>query len=150
MADPTKPSPEQNYARLFPGQPIPAWALEKIDLLEEGEFIISEGGVELVPLAQVVGTRHYAYGGLRWLDMVTRGQKSDNFSLDNWPGFLNADTSDLSFVRIAGTTSYYLQSEGNHRLAALKLAGKNFLRRPVAVAHPRPRLEEVIPIRLWR
>lgn len=142
-----KPVPEEHYARLFPGQAIPAWALDKMELFEEHNFTVRAGIVETVPLAQVAGTNHASYGNkLRWLDMVTRAKKSRNFELKNWPGFLDADTSSLDLVRIAGTDKYYIYFEGNHRVSALKLADKPSLRCHVFVAHPKLVSDE-IPIR---
>lgn len=148
MTDPDKPLPEPHYARLFPNQPIPAWALDKMELIEEYKFTIGPGRVERVALAQVVGTNDASYGNsLRWLDMLTRGRKSFNFWENNWPGFLDADTSEVELVRIAGTDEYYIYGEGNHRISACKLAGKPFLQCLVKVAHPKLSTDD-IPIRL--
>lgn len=144
MTSSTKPLPEEHYALLFPNQAIPAWALEKMELFEEHKFTVRSGTVETVPLAHVVGTNHDRYGNqLRWLDMLTRAKKSHDFRLANWPGFLNADTSTLDFVRISGTDKHYIYFEGNHRVTAFKLAGK----RHVFVAHPKPTNADEMPIR---
>ncbi len=138
MTDPTKPPPEEHYALLFPKQAIPAWALDKMELFDDSKFTVREGVVETVPLAQVVGTNHARYGNnSRWLDMLTRAKKSSNFRLDNWPGFLDADTSNIVLVRIAGSEKFYIYFGGNHRVSALKLAGKLALKCQVQVAHPK-------------
>jgi hypothetical protein len=137
MDNPSPVTAEEEYARLFPGQAIPEWALGKVKLFEDKKFIITEEGIKTVPLSLVVGTTHPSYGDkVRWLNMLTTKKKS-NFRADKWPGFLNVDTSQLCLVRIAGTDDYYIYGEGNHRISAHKLAGTESITCSVGVATPR-------------
>jgi hypothetical protein len=138
MIDPTKPLPEDHYALLFPQQPTPAWALEKMELFESDNYDFLQEQTETVPLAHVVGTNHPNYGNkLSWLDMLTRSKRSSNFALTNWPGFLDAKTSNITLARLAGTDKYYIFSGGNHRVSGLKLAGRPTITCSVVIAHPR-------------
>ena len=136
MLNPSPTTAEQEYARLFPNQAIPDWALGKVKLLDYGKYLYKADGIKTVPLSLVVGTTHASYGDkVRWLNMLTTKKKS-NFRPDNWPGFLNADTSTLDLIRLAGTDDYYISGEGNHRISALKLAGREFITCNVQVAYP--------------
>lgn len=138
MENPSPRTAEEEYARLFPGQAIPEWALSKMQLFESYKFAVREDGTKTVLLSLIVGTAHMRYGGTtRWLNMLTAKKKS-NFRADNWPEFLNADTSQLCLVRIAGTDDYYINGEGNHRISALKLAGRESITCSVQVATPTP------------
>lgn len=138
MENPSPATAEEEYARLFPGQAIPEWALAKMQLFDYYKYTVREDGIKTVPLALVVGTAHARYGGVaRWVDMLTAKKKS-NFRAANWPDFLNADTSQLGLVRIAGTDDYYISQEGNHRISALKLAGRESITCSVQVATPNP------------
>lgn len=99
-------------------------------------------------MAQIVGTSHARYGNsLCWLEMLTIAQSSYNFELSNWPGFLNAITTDIVIARLDGTDKYYIIEEGNHRVTAHKLAGRLTISCSVAVASPDPNYT-VQPIRL--
>lgn len=138
MEDPSIPTAEEEFARLFPGQEIPNWALTKIKLLHCDDFVCKGDGIRTVPLSLIVGTTHTSYGNTeRWLDML-KAKKRDNFRPANWPAFLNADTSTLDLIRIAGTDEYYISGEGNHRISALKLAGRYSITCHVQIATPRP------------
>lgn len=136
MQNPSLPTAEQEYARLFPNQAIPEWALTKIKLLELHNCSIKGDGIRTVPLSLVVGTTHPSYGDkVRYVDML-KAKKKSNFRPDNWPGFLNADTSTLTLTRLAGTDDYYISGEGNHRISALKLAGRESITCDVQIAYP--------------
>jgi hypothetical protein len=136
MQNPSPTSGAEEYARLFPGQAIPDWALSKMHLFEYNKFTLKAGGIRTVPLTRIVGTTHPRYGGkVRWLDMLNAKKKS-NFRAGNWPAFLNANTSTLDLICIAGTEDYYINAEGNHRVSALKLAGKESITCNVDVAYP--------------
>ncbi|TVT36989.1 hypothetical protein FNT36_24280 [Hymenobacter setariae] len=141
MTNPPKLAPEAHYALLFPQQAIPAWALEKMELFVPNEFILREERVETVLVTQIVGTDHPSYGNkVRWIDLLTCTKKSSNFALRNWPGFLNAKTSNITLAHIAGTDKYYIYFGGNHRVGALKLADKKYITCTVAVAYLTPAL----------
>lgn len=146
MQNPSPATAEQEYARLFPNQIISEWALDKMKLFEFHDFMLREDGVRTVALSQVVGTTHTSYGGkARWLDMLT-AKKKTNFRPANWPGFLNAATSTLDLIQVAGSDDYYINHEGNHRISALKLAGKQSITCNVQVAIPTD-ASTLIPIR---
>lgn len=136
MLNPSPTTAEHEYARLFPNQAIPDWALGKMKLLEYHKYSLKEDGSKTVPLSRIVGTTHGSYGDkVRWLNMLTAKKKS-NFRPQNWPGFLSADTSSLDLIRIDGTEDYYINGEGNHRISALKLAGRESISCNVQIAYP--------------
>jgi hypothetical protein len=145
MEEPSIPTAEEQYARLFPGQAIPKWALATIKLMDDNGYVRKHDAIRTVPLALIVGTTHALYGNSeRWLDML-KTKKRYNFRSDNWPGFLSADTSTLELIQIAGTEEYYISGEGNHRISALKLAGRYSITCSVQIATPVPPGPDVYP-----
>ncbi len=136
---------EEQYAILFPGKPIPAWAYEKIRLFDDQRYDTRTGVVETVPFSRVVGTTHQRYGNkLTWLQMLAYAKKRSNFTPDRIKGLLAFDPSRLDLVRIDKTDEYYLRGEGNHRLTAFKLAGIESIKCHVYVAFPKAKPVEPV------
>lgn len=138
---------EEQYAILFPGKPIPAWAYEKIRLFDDQRYYTRTGTVETVSLSRVVGTTHQSYGSkLTWLQMLAYAKKRSNFTPERIKGLLASDPSRLDFIRIESTDEYYLCGEGNHRLTAFKLAGIESIECHVHIAFPKAKPVEPVLI----
>lgn len=136
--DSVEVTPEEIFEALFPDRAIPAHLLQQIELFNEVAYIPSATTViEKVYLTDIVGTSHPRYGDRNtWLQMITHAKNFSFFKPENFFSFLRNSMESISLVRIGNTERYYI-TNGNHRIAAQKIAGYKYITCKVNVVIPK-------------
>lgn len=124
-------SPEEKFRSLYPGEPIPDWAYQRLE--EAPRFIEVERKPAYVPLHKLVGTSHQRYYEGTWMQALENLKRDDYGakrvkSIDYWvlnkfkDGRGAMSRFPVQVLYIEEDDKYYTLA-GNHRMILVKFRG---------------------------